>query len=249
MSIKLKNGAVFLHIPKTGGNWITAMLKELDLIDKHESYKHADIDHFFHYPNTFGRKALIKFAAQRMFHPRSTQDKPYMFCFVRNPLSWYESWFKYMEQPNRQWLFWGDESDTNNWHPNSMLNGTGQCSFPEFVRNVNAKRPGYVTELYGWYTKPQIDFIGKQEFLKEDFVEVLKIMNVNFDEEFVLNYGRVGVSPDTVKEVNWPDNLKIETALLEYAGLVRYGYQSTLEDLGIDMAHLTNKSANSVPTR
>ena len=165
-----------------------------------------------------------------------------MFCFVRNPLRWYESWFKYMEQPSRQWKFWGDERDIYDWHPNSILNGLGQCGFPEFVQNVNKKRPGYVTELYGWYTKPQIDFIGKQEQLVDDFIEVLKIMNLDFDEEFVRNYGKVGASPNPEKEVNWPDELKMTTALLEYAGMIRYGYRSTLEEMGIDIANLTSRS-------
>jgi len=241
MAIELKNGAVFLHIPKTGGNWITKILTELDLIERRVDHKHADIDHFFLTPPARSRKAMLKLTAQRILKPQTLTNKPYMFCFVRNPLSWYESWFKYMEQPSRQWRFWGDEKDISKWHPNSILNGLGQCSFDEFVRNVNEKRPGYVTELYGWYTKPQIDFIGRQESLVDDFIKVLNLMNVDFDDEFIRNFGKVGVSPNPKKELIWPDDLKTETALNEYAGMIRYGYHSTLEDIGLDSKHLTRR--------
>ena len=83
-------------------------------------------------------------------------------------------------------------------------------------------RPGYVTELFGWYTKPQIDFIGKQESLRDDLVKVLKIMNVDFDEDFIRTYKEVGVSP--TKKIVWDEDLKTEMFKLEYAGVVRYGY-------------------------
>lgn len=238
MAITLKNGAVFLHIPKTGGNWVTTMLHELGLVAEVVSYKHADLDRFFapKVPQK-GRKALLKYTFKQLFEPKSG-PQPFMFCFVRNPLAWYESWFKYMDKHRYRWRHWGDAHDVNKWHPNSILNGLGQCDFPQFVQNVNSKRPGYVTELYGWYTKPQMDFVGKQEQLVDDFIKVLTIMDVKFDEDFIRGYGKVGVSPEPDNTLTWPEPLRLETALLEYAGLVRYGYQQTLNDLGLNLDRL-----------
>ena len=240
MALILKNGAVFLHIPKTGGNWITNVLRELDLIETRAAQKHADIDHFFAVPKQ--RKALLKYAFHELYYPQKKKQKPFMFCFVRNPLSWYESWFKYMSQPSRQWRFWGKEQGIYKWHPNSMLNGVGHTDFSQFVRNMSAKRPGYVTEMFGWYTKPHIDFIGKQENLVEDLVTVLKTMDLDFNEEFVRNFGKIGVSPEPRKKIIWPDELKKEIALHEYAGMIRYGYHTTLKELGLDIDRLTQIS-------
>lgn len=237
MALILKNGAVFLHIPKTGGNWITNVLKEMDLIERRAAQKHADIDHFFAVPKQ--RKALMKYTFHEMYYPQKKKPKPFMFCFVRNPLSWYESWFKYMSQPSRQWRFWGKERGIYKWHPNSMLNGVGAPDFNEFVNNMSAKRPGYVSEMYGWYTKPQIDFIGKQEHLVDDLVKVLQLMNMDFDEEFVRNFGKIGVSPEPRSKVIWQDEVKKKIALYEYAGMIRYGYHSTLKELGLDLDQLT----------
>ena len=225
MALLLKNGSVFLHIPKTGGNWITAVLQELNLVEKMISHKHTDIDRFF-LPVFKNRKEWLKY----LFNPKSfsyLHNKPFMFCFVRHPLSWYKSWFKYQSQSRRQWRPFGEPRDMCNWHPNAILNGLGSSDFNQFVQNVIDKRPGYVTELYGWYTKPQIDFIGKQENLVEDFIRVLKIMNVSFDEDFIRMRDKVGVSELPKDPIIWDERLKEEVYKLEYAGIVRYGYCKT----------------------
>jgi len=236
MATILKNGAVFLHIPKTGGNWVTKILKELELVKGHVGHKHTDVDNFIA-PHITGSKALLKYTAHRLLNPISSKHKPYMFCFVRNPLTWYESWFSYMEMPVRRWSLWGNKDDIYNWHPSSVLNGLGNCSFADFVRNVNTKRPGYVTELYGWYTKYNIDFIGKQESLADDLIKVLKIMKVDFDEDFIRCYERLNISQEL--KLIWPDELKLETALFEYSGIMRYGYQSVLKEIEIEKDNLT----------
>ena len=224
MALLLRNGAVFLHIPKTGGNWITKVLQESNLIKGRISHKHADIERFFS-PLYGNRAELFKYFLKKLRVSR--QQKPFMFCFVRHPLSWYESWFKYMSQPALQWRDWGDENDIYNWHPNATLNGLGDPDFNQFVRNVIRKRPGYVTELFGWYTKSQIDFIGKQENLPEDLIKVLKIMKLDFDEDLIRNYKKVGESPMPAERIVWDADLKEEVSRLEYAGTVRYGYTST----------------------
>lgn len=35
-----KCGAIFLHIPKTGGSWVSRVLWECDLVEKRLGYKH-----------------------------------------------------------------------------------------------------------------------------------------------------------------------------------------------------------------
>lgn len=228
MALVLKGGAIFLHIPKTGGNWVTTVLKECGLVKGSIGHKHADIDRVLFPSENSGHKLLKYLIKRKLLYPR---DKPFMFCFVRHPVKWYESWFKYMSQPSRQWCEWGDEKDTKRWHPNAVLNGLGDTNFNQFVRNVIRKRPGYVTELYGWYTKPQIDFVGKQENLREDLIHVLRVLDFEFDEDFVRNFPKVGVSSKTEDKVIWDPDLKEEVFKLEYAGIVRYGYLNAMSIL------------------
>lgn len=223
MAIILKNGSVFLHIPKTGGNWVTEVLYKSNLVKEKIGHKHATINQLC-YPSIYRSTKLFKhFVVNRNFGIFA-RKKPFMFCFVRHPLSWYESWFKYMSQDNRKWQFWGDERDIRNWHPNAMLNGLGDSDFNGFVRNVANKRPGYVSELYGWYTTPEVDFIGKQENLREDLIRVLKLLELDFSEDFIWTYREVGVSQNTHQQVEWDPELRQRIYDLELAGLARYGY-------------------------
>ncbi len=147
-----------------------------------------------------------------------------MFCFVRNPITWYESWFKYMSQPDRDWCNWGDEKSMDSWHPNSTLNGLGNPDFNQFMRNVINKRPGYVTKLFGRYTKPQVDFIGRQENLVDDLISILNYLNLDFDESLIRSTGKIEVSKKPVNKIEWNAELYQEVYKLEYAGMIRYGY-------------------------
>ncbi len=232
MALILKGGAVFLHIPKTGGNWVTKVLEECNLIEGSLGSKHADISHLFALRSggmtgpagyVHHEKDYFKYQIKRKMGLLG-KGKPFMFCFVRHPLSWLESWFKYMSQPTQNWLTWGDERDAGKWHPNGLLNGVGSADFNQYIRNVIQRRPGYVTELFGWYTTAEVDFIGRQENLKEDLITALKTLELKFDEEFVRNYPLVGESRKPSNPILWDEALREAVLKLEYAGLVRYGY-------------------------
>ncbi|MDB4458973.1 sulfotransferase family 2 domain-containing protein [bacterium] len=222
MSLILKGGAVFLHIPKTGGNWIISVLRECGLAKTGLGHKHANMDRLL-VPMDYRKSNLrAHFKIHRI--KKHFGNNPYTFCFVRHPLAWYESRFKYMTQPSRNWRHWGDEKDLFDWHPQTALNGCGSEDFNQFVQKIIEKRPGYVTELFGEYAKPPIDFIGKQETLKEDLVKVLKHLNLNFDEDFVMNFKEVGVSPAPHQKLEWNADLTAKTLNLEQIALLRYGY-------------------------
>jgi len=232
MAILLKNDSIFLHIPKTGGNFVTTCLRDLNIVNKETYNKHYDLEHLFLPPSVQadGKKKFIRYALRQIFSPFPRQvKKPFTFCFVRNPISWYESWYKYMSQDSRRWKYWGDNNDLNQWHPNSPLNGLGDDNFNQMIKNILNNRPGYVSEMYSLYTNRGVDFIGKQENLVEDLIKVLSIMGIDFDTNHIRNYGKVGVSPN--KEIIWDDDLKKQIILSEYSAFKRYGYEETLDEL------------------
>lgn len=221
MAILLKNGAVFLHIPKTGGKWVIAALKEIDLIKFNFSHNHSDMERTVNFHTHFPWHFIRQTIKHGYYLPKVR--KAFKFCFVRHPLKYYESYYKFAMQ-----LGWpatmGKMPGKNDWHPNSPLYMEKPKNFNEFIRKIIKKHPGYVTELYSSYTSPNIDFIGKTENLVEDLIKVLKLMDVSFDEEIVRNFPPQNVSKNPPEKIVWDEELKKEVLKLEYAAFVRYGY-------------------------
>src|SRR5262245_41490451 len=122
------------------------------------------------------------------------------------------------------WNYWGRVGSAVDWLPNSPLNGLGDPYFNQFVRNVVRVRPGYVTELYSRYTDEGIDFIGRQENLVEDLIDVLRLLDVSFDEQIIRDLVPENVSHAPPERVHWDADLHELVTRLEYPALVRYGY-------------------------
>jgi hypothetical protein len=233
MAIRLIDGSEFIHIPKTGGSWVEAALDACGLIDRRLCHKHADYDRVLNYARFDNRELLktvwnlVQIKMWRLVSGKETRkfERPvFRFCFVRHPLTWYESYWKYMKA--LRWNEWGKANSTFDWHPNSTLNGLGSDDFNEFIHNVVQKRPGYVTELYYSYTKPGISFIGKNESLVDDLIYALDSVELSYDVDRIRNLGRVNVSETDSSEIKWDEELRRTVIALELPSLVHFGYMS-----------------------
>ena len=252
MSIRLKDDSEFLHIPKTGGEWVTKVLQQNDLIEEMSYHKHLDYDlNLFRSRLPTGKKWIIhetRNAPARFRSLLSLKRKtkqPFRFCFVRHPLSWYESWWKYMN--GRGWNTWGATNSTSDWHPCSILNELGSDDFNTFVRNVIEARPGYVSELYFSFTKPGISFIGKTENLARDLTDVLSRLGFAINSESVSKIEAVNVSKSPSSAVVWDEELRRAVLMLELPALVHFGYiqQTELAEMGISTPLKPNEALQS----
>lgn len=233
MAYRLIDGSEFLHIPKTGGAWVRTILDENNLIVRRLGHAHLDYDRnlFYEWSPMSGQGHLqiaMKRAKKRLFYKirgNSAHDgsKPvFRFCFVRHPLRWYESWWKYMM--GKGWQNWGQQNSAADWHVNSTLNGLGDDDFNTFVSNVVHARPGYVSELYYAFTKPGISFIGKTESLREDLQYVLDARGLEYSYESIYQKPRVNVSKAVPEKIEWDPQLKRTVTLLELPALIHFGY-------------------------
>jgi len=223
MAKKLKGNAIFLHVPKTGGSWVRRILLDTGLFIRSIGRPHADVDRVFG-PVTTKKREILRYYFKCCIGA-SPGEKPFLFCFVRHPLSWYESWFKFMGTAEKNWKLLGDENDISKWHPQSCLNGLDSRDFNTFVRNVVKKRPGYVTEMFSRYTCPPVAFIGKQENLTDDLITVLNRLDLDFDEDYIRTHPKINVSSAGENDnVIWDPDLRKEVYRLEYAAIRRYGY-------------------------
>jgi hypothetical protein len=222
MALLLKNGAVFLHVPKTGGCFVQKVLRHLDLASRHIG-DHNSHDRVFWYDRFHHDEKVARNLVRRAFGwiPR-VSPSGFRFCFVREPLSWYVSCWRFME--SRKWKCEGDEANPYHWNPLEMLNGLGSSDFNEFVFNVNRKRPGFVTELYGWYARPTTQFVGKQENLVVDLRKVLAAMKVDVELKYLQELPHINAVASYIPRPEWDPALRRKTHKLEYAAYVRYGY-------------------------
>jgi hypothetical protein len=225
MAVLLKNNALFLHVPKTGGTWVTQVLHRLSLIKRHLGHRHADLFRIQWHGHLEKDFYVVKNIIKRRLRGRDRCPDPnstFMFCFVREPLSWYESWWCFMQQ--RGWQNWGSTQDIYQWHPNAVLNGLGSPDFNTFVRNVNRKYPGFVSNLYNSYVGSDRVHIGKQENLVEDMQTFLAMIGVDVRLDFLKGVPPENQSSRALSKPLWDQGLKQETARLEYSAYQRFGY-------------------------
>jgi len=243
MALRLIDNSVFLHIPKTGGSFICQYLRNQHLIKENCAGQHDDLFRCL-YPQDWPTRAsrVIKEFIPKLKgrlhikkeqhdwkkgpqpHQPNSESLPYMFCFVRNPISWVESYYHYCVK--QEWYYWSSEYDYGGfWHPNAVLNTLKSNSLNQFVEKLLLKRPGYVTEMYGWYTTPGIRFIGKTESLRDDLAKVLRLRNLSFDTGELKTATKVNVSQSCSTDNNWDENLLKEFVLSEYSCFKRFGYK------------------------
>ncbi len=251
MALMLRSGAVFLHVPKTGGSWVTRVLEEQGLVVRRFEHIHAgawQVARFLQPARALRNDMRAHVAASMPISWRrrlrralrlrgrggsvvaapSPEDvprppgKPFAFCFVRHPLNWYESYWKY--QVKTGWIEYGTPGDPFDWHPWAVLRGIRSDDFNTFVHELVEREPGYVSRMYGWYVDGFVDFVGRQERLAEDLVEALRLAGEAFDDEAIRRAPRVNVSSAPLQ---WDPALRREVLRLEYAAIRRFGYSET----------------------
>lgn len=91
MALRLTK-SVFIHVPKTGGTWISAVLREKGIVEEETSRPHMRWSEILEEP---GMKAW--------HHLRP-------FLFVRHPVSWYQSYWAYKVRNGWESGNWMDET-------------------------------------------------------------------------------------------------------------------------------------------
>lgn len=230
MAELLRNGAVFIHVPKCGGNWVRAALRDQRLWRCRIGFKHstpAHIDDVWR----FHRRQFLKHLPTRPDVTPRKLRRAYKFCFVRNPVTWYESWWKFMAGDWHPW-------EAGRWHPQRPIDDCGDDDFNRFVENVLRTRPGYVSEMYDWYARG-VDFVGRTENLTDDLRRALAGCGLDVDVEALHRVPAENVSEPRRGLPRWDPYVLERLVASEREAIEVHGYEREVATL------LEDRSATS----
>ena len=230
MATLVRGGFLFMHIPKTGGSWVRHVLRQQELVKMEWPHPHPDMTRVLNTPRMYPKHFLKQSVKHRSLTLYQEIRNSYKFCFVRNPFSWYESYWRFMT--GLKWKSFHEERQQEYqhllktpWHPNAYFESIGSDDFNVFMQAVIDTYPGYLTQMYGWYAPPDsIDFIGRTETLVDDLVEVLHEINSDLNEEAIRNTSRVNTSPKRIDKPEWDTSIRKSIRRLEAPIFERFGY-------------------------
>ncbi len=208
MALLLKNNLVYLHIPKTGGNWMTKILTESGAVLAPFENKHASYD-------------LVAGYMRRQQNRLNLNGDNIHYCaVVRNPLKWYESWFKY--QTSKKFRAWGTNGKAKHWHIMSPINMEPMTDFNAFMQRINALHPGFAGFLFNAYVSNSNAIVLKNENIREDLASLNEKFDLGIEPSQIFESSEYGVSPNI--GIEWDPEILAQTIKFEAATFEKYGY-------------------------
>lgn len=155
MAIQLtQQKAILLHIPKTGGTWVTFRL-----------FDHPDIETVWVDPK------------HGTLHNPGIREKVknlYSFAFVRHPIDWYKSYWAFQSQ--KDWRY--QDNAIAKCQDENFSN-----FIYKVYEQERSYLTRHFQDFCGenW---DQLDFLGTQENIREDLKKVFHVLDISADNDF-----------------------------------------------------------------
>ena len=185
----MSHNAIFIHVPKTGGLFIEAFLKERGF--GWLAYRHSNI-------NVLGKVAY---------------ENRFKFLFIREPADWYRSYWQ-MKMGGKTFgeRWYMCEQNSVLYHPTWDIDPyCGSDDLDQFIINCS-KLDGFLNRMYQQFIgsgRIKVDYIGDQKTLTSDMMEICDHLKIHYDPVHFQNRPKVNVSiqrpdmkPKTRKMIN-----------------------------------------------
>lgn len=220
----MNNKLIFYHVPKTGGRWVLSAMKRAGVRGIGRAPRLRRVSPLGLWGHHSTPEAM----------PPGLKNGRFSFCFVRRPFDWYRSFWTFRKKglrvnDNMNLRRPGEGSrpftydGTRRFPPDDLWDD----EFEGFLRNIfDAYPEGFLTTVYQKYVGPDanwVDFIGRQENLRNDLIAALtlagemdicerrlrRLKNVNVaDPEF---QEQTVVDPSWVEKVEKTEKWILET--------------------------------------
>jgi hypothetical protein len=222
MSLIFGNNDCFFHIPRCGGNYTRRVISRLQKDGKRTFAKN-------HTPGHGGPLVQSHLPIARSF------------CIVRDPLSWYKSFYRYTlnKHYDKQRLKPGHVLHHFIWQDQ---NGPVK-SFDEFLSTINYRfRHGYVTSLYCSF----IPFVTNILFT-EQLTSALPELLASWGYDVPIKLPRIPTNATTALVKRYPadasketinDMIRNEIGIIRYLESIRNGYERKISN-----EHISGRAA------
>ena len=188
---------VYIHYPKTGGTFMRTILK-----------KYADCKNVLG-----GHQSSDHFPLRDL--PLEHQDKP-VYATVRDPLSWYESAWKFL----RDWTK-SSKFGENSPNPLAPLEKHFNPNFNTFIINCLKHLPGYYSNSFSeYFSNSDIKPIWIQtEMLTYDLIYHMRFWEIEFDAKDIIKSQKHGARE---AKIIWNPDLKSRIIDCDYKIYEKY---------------------------
>lgn len=211
---------LFIGGPKIGNHWVERCLRNLRPTGI--QVRHHPLERDRTKARIHKHMTLLQWVECYGFIPK------HVFTFVRNPLDWYRSFWKYQLQQEGGWNTW----ERFTWHP---LSPVGRCShntFEDFLRSSLEMNGGFVSRMYEWYAGPEgmeRVVVGRLEYGANSLIACLTLCGWSLDtEQKHIIESTIPQNETPVQRAEWLDMeytmdvLSDEVLRMEYPAIRRF---------------------------